>query len=596
MAPSVAVRPMAAPDLGLEAKAKGVAALAQGFASMAGSMGSAAQDASKQQDALDLIKADTSFHQGMGDIQNGLADNGDYDTHADTFNRQTSQLIPQAADQIRNPQAREAWALRAGLKAVDAGQRVASNAGALRRQDQQVQLLDQLGTRQQQYLTGQTDEDRESALQDMSHYIQMGQDSRLISPVQAQKYRQQFLVGSVYSELGDKLVASPERTIETITGRPYALTPQGDQQTGAPAPSGTPSLMGPTATMMGQPGAQVAPQQTAGEILGTPTADKPLQDRLVPAFSGQQPQEGQTQTVPNPFLNGQSAEGRASENEAGARESAIHDYMDRDTAQYMQGQKGAQAAPAPGNGQAARPASPHAALMAPAMDQLRKEGVPEASLRAAAAHLVGQADMESGLNPEATHDNGAGYGIYGAGGDRQGGMLKWMSDNGYQKNSAEGQIRYMAHEAMTGPAYQQTRDVLMKANQQSFGPDSKAITVNFERPAVINDRSEAVARAYAVSDQPNTASERAAPPIQDTHQQFASLNPGAALATTDQVERGQTSSGYGDRLTGTIVVNGVTVVNQPVTSSTYAAVSAIIPPGAYYVLTASAQNITVELR
>ena len=114
MAPSVAVRPMAAPDLGLEAKAKGVAALAQGFASMAGSMGSAAQDASKQQDALDLIKADTSFHQGMGDIQNGLADNGDYDTHADTFNRQTSQLIPQAADQIRNPQAREAWALRAG--------------------------------------------------------------------------------------------------------------------------------------------------------------------------------------------------------------------------------------------------------------------------------------------------------------------------------------------------------------------------------------------------------------------------------------------------------------------------------------------------
>jgi hypothetical protein len=52
--------------------------------------------------------------------------------------------------------------------------------------------------------------------------------------------------------------------------------------------------------------------------------------------------------------------------------------------------------------------------MEAAMDQLRKEGVPEDHLRAAAALLVGQADMESGLNPNATHDNGTGFGIYGA--------------------------------------------------------------------------------------------------------------------------------------------------------------------------------------
>ena len=40
-------------------------------------------------------------------------------------------------------------------------------------------------------------------------------------------------------------------------------------------------------------------------------------------------------------------------------------------------------------------AIPKSTMMKYAMDQLRKEGVPEANLRAAAAHLVGQAYMES---------------------------------------------------------------------------------------------------------------------------------------------------------------------------------------------------------
>ena len=29
-------------------------------------------------------------------------------------------------------------------------------------------------------------------------------------------------------------------------------------------------------------------------------------------------------------------------------------------------------------------------------------------------------------------------------------MLDWMQANGYPQNSLEGQMRYMAHEAMTG--------------------------------------------------------------------------------------------------------------------------------------------------
>jgi hypothetical protein len=133
-----------------------------------------------------------------------------------------------------------------------------------------------------------------------------------------------------------------------------------------------------------------------------------------------------------------------------------------------------------------------------AKDQLRKEGVPEGNLDAAAAHLVGQAHMESGLNPKATHDyvNGTptGAGIYGARLKRKDAMLDWLDKNKFSKDSLEGQTRYMAHEAMT--KYPRTANILRNATPQTFERDTPLITKNFEAPAVINYRTGAVQQAY----------------------------------------------------------------------------------------------------
>jgi hypothetical protein len=132
-----------------------------------------------------------------------------------------------------------------------------------------------------------------------------------------------------------------------------------------------------------------------------------------------------------------------------------------------------------------------------AMDQLRKEGVPEANLRAAAALLVGQADMESGLDPNKSHDHGTGYGIYGARLERRTKMLNWLAANGYAANDFAGQMRQMAHSAMT--EYPQTRNRLMNATPGRFDDDSAAITHNFEGPLVENDRSGATKQAYGAA-------------------------------------------------------------------------------------------------
>ncbi len=136
-----------------------------------------------------------------------------------------------------------------------------------------------------------------------------------------------------------------------------------------------------------------------------------------------------------------------------------------------------------------------AAMMAYAEDQLRKEGVPAASLHAAAAELVGQAIAESGLNPRQSHDSGTGYGIYGARLGRRDAMFSWLAANGYPMDSAEGQMRYMAHEAMTG-GYPQTRAALMRAGSGTLGADQYRITKEFENPATVNDRSAGIYAAY----------------------------------------------------------------------------------------------------
>jgi hypothetical protein len=144
--------------------------------------------------------------------------------------------------------------------------------------------------------------------------------------------------------------------------------------------------------------------------------------------------------------------------------------------------------------------------MSSMMDQLRKEGVPEANVRSAAALLVGQAQAESSLNPNTVHDQGTGYGIYGARLGRRDAMLKWLSDNGYAKNSLEGQSRYMAHEAMSGK-YGATREALRHATPETIDRDADTITRNFESPAVPNSayRAGRAREAYRAKDSPSTA-------------------------------------------------------------------------------------------
>ena len=146
------------------------------------------------------------------------------------------------------------------------------------------------------------------------------------------------------------------------------------------------------------------------------------------------------------------------------------------------------------------------------MDQLRQEGVAPEHLRAAAAELVGQAISESTLTPNLPHDGGTGYGIYGARLERRDAMFAWLASHGFSKNSLEGQMRFMAHEAMTNPRFARTREILRGATEGNIIGRTGDVTTNFEGPGPaswpkgpFNDRRPNVGKAYRAGEEAKPA-------------------------------------------------------------------------------------------
>jgi hypothetical protein len=173
-----------------------------------------------------------------------------------------------------------------------------------------------------------------------------------------------------------------------------------------------------------------------------------------------------------------------------------------------------------------------ATAMAAMKDQLRKEGVPEASIHAAAALMVGQAMSESSLDPNAVHDQGTGFGIYGARDPRnernpdfrrKTRMLEWLAAHGYAKNSLEGQSRQMIHAAMTDPRFVRTRNQLMRASESGLASATHVITPNFEGPLVDNSGQRIPHVRAAFGHHPITNPLAHIPPASDFHKALETI-------------------------------------------------------------------------
>lgn len=227
---------------------RGAQALATGGEAFGSAISGYADQQQKQQDALELLKADVAHKQGLMGIQDKYENDPDYATAPDRFNAESNAMVPDIAAGISNPAARERFQLRAGLENAAAGNRIQHISSGLDKQQKGLDLESQLQGYVGIYQNPSADDaTREATLTNIDHAIQIGQQSRIINPIQANKLRQQYVYNTVRDEFAQRLSGETETPV-SVGGRRKASGPIGfslPQAGGTPSDGSSPDSSGP---------------------------------------------------------------------------------------------------------------------------------------------------------------------------------------------------------------------------------------------------------------------------------------------------------------------------------------------------------------
>jgi hypothetical protein len=221
---------VSASDVDASAIGRGLATMGRGMQSGIDDLRRGQEKAQREQDALDLIKADAAQRQGLFDAERALDNDGDYSTHDQRFTPVANEINTRAADLIRNPEMREKWRLKAGNDVLGVRERLQKRADEYGRQERFVQLESTLEKYRDDYSNPATpDSERSRILDQMRTSIQLGQRAGMLSPVQQQKLDEQYVKGAVIQEAERRKLDDPEGLRRDLLG---GAAPQGELEPG----------------------------------------------------------------------------------------------------------------------------------------------------------------------------------------------------------------------------------------------------------------------------------------------------------------------------------------------------------------------------
>jgi len=161
-----------------------------GLAHLGSALAGIGAERQKQDDALDILKAETKHKGDLTEIERDLSNNPDYDQHDPIFKERASKSAADAASLIRDPQTREHWQLRAGLENEGARAGVVRRAEALGKQQRVSDLDGVLTDLQKSYADpNATPKQRQDAMAGIDNAITLAQKSGLMTPRQARQTR-----------------------------------------------------------------------------------------------------------------------------------------------------------------------------------------------------------------------------------------------------------------------------------------------------------------------------------------------------------------------------------------------------------------------
>lgn len=216
---------VSASDVDFSAVGKGIAVAGAGLAKAGLNIQAGQEKDQREQDALDLIRADAAQKQALFEGERVLDTDGDYATHDSRFTPFAKQETDRAAGVIRNPQLREKWRLKADSDILSSRERLIKRSDGYAKQDRIASLDTTLEGYKNIYSDAKaTDAQREDALGQIRNSIELAKRGGIVTPQQAAKLQDNYVKGSMLAEAERRLLDDPEGLRTELLGKNTPLT------------------------------------------------------------------------------------------------------------------------------------------------------------------------------------------------------------------------------------------------------------------------------------------------------------------------------------------------------------------------------------
>lgn len=186
----------------------------------------------KQDDALELMKADTEFQDGLRATRRSFETDTDYKTFGPRFDEQVSPLAEGAASKITNPNSRAKWLERARQQSISSREHVLNRGLGLEREHKEVEVENDLSKGQGAYASTRDPIERKRILDGMIEKATLAERTGLIRPKKAEEYRDRFVDQTIALDIEERLYDDPEGVL-----RDLGLVP-GGKKPASPTASG----------------------------------------------------------------------------------------------------------------------------------------------------------------------------------------------------------------------------------------------------------------------------------------------------------------------------------------------------------------------
>lgn len=183
----------------------GMKKLGAAVASAGASIGGALEGQQKEQDGMDLIRADSFAKAERTKLDQSFDTDPDYSTYDGRYQAASLDIRDKAAGMIRNEKLREKWVTQDQVTHEVGRTRVLDRGNARAREATIAEVDGAIDAHRSRYALARDDSERASILADMDGAIAVGEKSGLLRPADAARLRERHLEGAIYDEVDRRI-------------------------------------------------------------------------------------------------------------------------------------------------------------------------------------------------------------------------------------------------------------------------------------------------------------------------------------------------------------------------------------------------------